>query len=1146
MVTQPRLLHTPPFIQDPWDKANQEKMNEMEAANGLDYQGIYEELQKMREVERKKMVELGLLDEENSAKNLNEAIMFHGTCTDMCPTFERVRRALESNVKALEKDPVTNRITRDRAVKAFSRPAAGQPLPMPSEVRPPQVLKKTLDYLVDNVLPHLPDSHPFLWDRTRSIRQDFIYQNSFGPEAIDCNERIVRIHLLSLHIMAGSNQEYSQQQELEQLNKALQTLTETYQDVRNHGGVCPNEAEFRAYHLISHYRDSDLDIEAESLPDDVFNDRFVQLALKLRTAMSQNNVEERAFTNTVGALDLYVNFFRLVYSDEVPFLFACLLETHFNEFRFHALKSMTRAYHTKSKAFPASAIQRMLGFDSLENLVKYLTYYDFDTFTENGTLMVTFFNGDLDSKYKLHSYSDKPKLSQGYSTQLDAKIKGKPLKSFVNCGKPNNDLQLRGQPEIDKSLPADNGLFVSLPEKSTNASLSLSDFVSGQGNSIFGQSSGFGQTKDFGRSTGFGQKNSGGTQFAEATGLKEGGGLGQTDRFGQMSEPNSFQGFGTTLELATNDGFGSKHDKPSLEKSNLEVTSIVDSQMPGKIGQNASSSHIQRGPEITEQTKSSQGPFGFPKPSESAVEGNAFESKPAQTFSFAPKTEAITDTAPVTALLPIIKSDKSENSTQAPKTVTFDLPEKTEPEPQKRTIMDSQFYDAAIDEVCTDLIRETVKTEVESLVPSLVQEIDRGTAKEDFIASTAKGLFDAFLSEQIHQSLQVVLAERYDRMNLYKKVFSHVRRASKQCHEKEAKRRKRIQELNSVSFGVKRPRDTEPSEKLTRRKPNTSLQDLEQKQLEVEQLWRPLNLKRFAETCSAKVKGRVKCLIVVDDWSLPLSKWLNTKFGLKLSKDKTFYEHEVAANQVAFSFESLPTHMNLEKESLGDTTFVVFESGIVDIQQLQSHENLRKKLERDAQVLKKMVKLCLRISLRRVLIMLLIWDASESGMSMNEITAYLQLHAVQRSDVINDIVICDMSNKNLHVADTLELGFNRLAETFTGALSARGERRLREAEPKPVVDTRRSQSFMAKHALTGNADLSLFIGASYNLLNSRIEARSIASSFASMGAARGSNCSILEESTPFGLPRPKLRQLLQKLIKELQGKTAAIKSRFSK
>ena len=76
----------------------------MEAENGgRDYQGLYEDMQKLREIERTKMEELGLVDAENVAKDLTEAISFSGSCLDMCPVFERVRRQLENNVKALEK-----------------------------------------------------------------------------------------------------------------------------------------------------------------------------------------------------------------------------------------------------------------------------------------------------------------------------------------------------------------------------------------------------------------------------------------------------------------------------------------------------------------------------------------------------------------------------------------------------------------------------------------------------------------------------------------------------------------------------------------------------------------------------------------------------------------------------------------------------------------------------------------------------------------------------------------------------------------------------------------------------------------------------------------------------------------------------------
>ncbi len=316
------------------------------------------------------------------------------------------------------------------------------------------LLVQSLDYLVENMVHQLPEAHSFIWDRTRSIRQDFTYQNSFGPEAIDCNERIVRIHLLSLHIMGGSEVEYSQQQELEQFNKALQTLTEIYQDVRNHGGIAPNEPEFRAYHLLSHIRDPELEREIQTLPNSILQDKNVQLALRLRSIISQNNILERGYINSVGAMNMFVEFFRIIYSDETPFLMACLLETHFNEIRFYALKSMTRSYHTKGRAYSAQTLLNILGFDSLEKLTKFVTYYEIDLVNENGDILVDLFNKDkLESKYKLNSVHDKAKLSPTYSSQIDRKIQGKSIKEFVNSGYPNHDLKLKYKQAVIEQAP---------------------------------------------------------------------------------------------------------------------------------------------------------------------------------------------------------------------------------------------------------------------------------------------------------------------------------------------------------------------------------------------------------------------------------------------------------------------------------------------------------------------------------------------------------------------------------------------------------------------------------------------------------------------------------------------------------------------
>jgi len=132
----------------------------------------------------------------------------------------RLRGTASSHAAWPAQYPGTTRIDPARAVKAFHRPAAGNDQPLPSDVRPPPVLHSTLDYLFHTLLPTLPlaTTHPFIRDRTRSIRQDFTVQNVRGRSAIECNERIARYHILAVGTLREQSG-FSESQELEQLRK---------------------------------------------------------------------------------------------------------------------------------------------------------------------------------------------------------------------------------------------------------------------------------------------------------------------------------------------------------------------------------------------------------------------------------------------------------------------------------------------------------------------------------------------------------------------------------------------------------------------------------------------------------------------------------------------------------------------------------------------------------------------------------------------------------------------------------------------------------------------------------------------------------------------------------------------------------------
>ncbi|KAM9905935.1 hypothetical protein OXX69_006996 [Metschnikowia pulcherrima] len=1068
MLTQPRLLAAPPFHQTPWDKGNQEKMLEMESRNGgADFSGIYEEFQKMRELERTKMEEMGLVDAENTAKDLNDAIFFQGTCLDMCPVFERVRRSLENNVKLLEKDPQTQKISRERAVKAFSRPAAGQPPPIPSDVRPPHVLMKTLDYIVDSILPQLPEAHSFIWDRTRSVRQDFIYQNYYGPEAIDCNERIVRIHLLSLHVMAGSGVEFSQQQELEQFNKALQTLTEIYQDVRNHGGQSPNEAEFRSYHLLSHFRDPELEREVQTLPDSVFKSAEVQLALRFRMIMSQSNVVERGYKNKIGALNFFVEFFRMVYSEKTPILLACLLETHFNEIRFYALKSLSRSYHTKGKAFSAESLRQMLGFDTLSRLIEFVSYYEIDTFEENGELLVDLCNKEkLESKYKLTSLHDKPKRAPACSPQLDFRLRNSTMQSLVNSGKSNADLHMN-QAKISEVL-----------QKITNRQNS--------------------------------PKGPPGPLRSEKTGIPAANAFGSTQSHGLLGQQKAAQpAFG---------GLSSSTPNQSTPVGSLSLSDFMNSQ---KVATNTASafgkqvsSASQPAFDFTASKEVATGQFASPKPepqkptfsglSESRAQigtasggyapqissslTNLTSDKPSEASKGLDNVQNLASVEKVKPNLDLDKQKEKQNwglknetlgsknvSSQnpsslfdQPSTISNPKPSKTVPAAsvQPKLLKDHQGFAMALESIYNDLLDKAIETEIGKVAAHATKNYNRVSERASLIDAFAAELYTAFVAEQTHQTmLKSVAKHRYDTA-LKKKAISAIQRSARKLCKMQEERRQRRDEIESTSFkapSLKRILSASKNDSPAKRRAsvnmsqvNSTHEDTSERQEQMKKLWQPIELATFVQSCAAGVKmiaddGAVtlNSVIVAENWDCPYSKWLSAKLSLKASSDKTHLVNEVTSDGLSVSFRSLPKLNFINEQTFRSTPFLVLECGLLEAKQVETHKTFEHKLIRDGGILSKLTQISDRYSYYKVQVLVLVWDITGSDMPIQRQCELLHTEELVNADnCVQDIRICDMSSDAARVNEDLQKALLSMGENFTGKLSKRGIHKRAEIRAK--------------------------------------------------------------------------------------------------
>ena len=266
-------------------------------------------------------------------------------------------------------------------VKRFRRSAAGYDEQLPSDIRSPETLRRTLDYLIIDVVggpEPLSKVHKFVWDRTRGIRNDFsIQQVKKIPEvriAIDCFERIARFHILSIHLLSkpGDGAEFDYFQEREQLNNTLLSLTYYYDDNR-HTFRSPNEAEFRAYCILFEIQTQrpDLEDRAQDWPTDLLRDRRVQTAFKLyetagNTKHEQGPLVPRTAFNIAQAN--YGGFWQVVDSRAVSYLMACVAENFFNMIRSITLEAIKKSSSRREAGWTLSELTAFLGFDEPEQV----------------------------------------------------------------------------------------------------------------------------------------------------------------------------------------------------------------------------------------------------------------------------------------------------------------------------------------------------------------------------------------------------------------------------------------------------------------------------------------------------------------------------------------------------------------------------------------------------------------------------------------------------------------------------------------------------------------------------------------------------------------------------------------------------------
>ncbi|KVH98188.1 SAC3 family protein C [Cynara cardunculus var. scolymus] len=195
--------------------------------------------------------------DNNDSESLPNLI---GTCPFMCPVDERVQRERLRDLaifERLEGNPTKS--SSSLAVKKFCRTISTKDI-RDVDMRPVPVLEDTLNYLLTIFKSR---SHPFevihdfIFDRTRSIRQDLSMQSiTSGDQSIRMFERIVEFHIVSHYKLrrntTDSNVSPMHYLNLEQLTKALASLYHLYDENRKSNPSYANEAKFYSFFVLLH------------------------------------------------------------------------------------------------------------------------------------------------------------------------------------------------------------------------------------------------------------------------------------------------------------------------------------------------------------------------------------------------------------------------------------------------------------------------------------------------------------------------------------------------------------------------------------------------------------------------------------------------------------------------------------------------------------------------------------------------------------------------------------------------------------------------------------------------------------------------------------------------------------------------------
>uniref|UniRef100_UPI00398F37B7 SAC3 domain-containing protein 1 n=1 Tax=Pristiophorus japonicus TaxID=55135 RepID=UPI00398F37B7 len=275
-----------------------------------------------------------------------------GTCPGMCPDREREERQRQMRLHKFEilAGTAGDRVPRAdprRAVKEYSRPAAGKEAARLCELRPAAVLLQTVHYLIDEIVPGREgpwaEVYDYVFDRLRSVRQDMTIQRVRGRVAVTILEKSLRFLICAAYWLCEEPiQVFDPKMNDVHVQECFSCLLTSYCT-----GEYENEAEFQALALLYNLGSVKSLHHALLLPDHIRGVPDVQQAFRINRALEEGN---------------FVRCLRVVRC--LPFLPGCAVHRHLPALRRGLLRVFSHGYSSRNCRYPLRTLTDLLAVDS--------------------------------------------------------------------------------------------------------------------------------------------------------------------------------------------------------------------------------------------------------------------------------------------------------------------------------------------------------------------------------------------------------------------------------------------------------------------------------------------------------------------------------------------------------------------------------------------------------------------------------------------------------------------------------------------------------------------------------------------------------------------------------------------------------------